>query len=267
MGQETASFGSTGQDPAPRPATGIPCAPPLTLPWLAVSVPLIGIGALVFCCCLAVCALLVLYAQVGLDGLSDFYQELRFDIPLKTQIGAALVASLYLGVATMTLGAAVLRGRRHWTALVALTPVNDGSRLAVAISVAVLALVYAAAATLAMTWGQDHHLMDGGPTDLALLGTIAANLVLLAPCAEELFFRGWLYTGLRRRLSFWPSFLLTASLFAAFHWDANHRRIFLVLPLALALGLLREVTGSIKPTIALHAVYNLIIVVITLLET
>ena len=229
------------------------------------SLLLIGIAALLFCCLLAVAAVLVLYEQVGLDGLSDFYQELRFDIPLKTQIGAALVSTLYVGVAGSTISAAALRGRRNWTTLVAWARVSGRRGPVAAIFFATLA--YAAAATLTMTLMQDHRIMVSGPTDLALLGTITANLVILAPCAEELFFRGWLYTGLRRRLSFWPSFLITASLFAAIHWDPNHRRIFLVFPLAVALGLLRELTGSIKPTIALHAVYNLIIVVITLLET
>jgi membrane protease YdiL (CAAX protease family) len=148
--------------------------------------------------------------------------------------------------------------------LVAWTKIRGGKRPSVGIFL--LTIAYAATATLTMTLLQDHRVVVSGPTDIALLATISANLVILAPCAEELFFRGWLYTALRYRLSFWPSYLLTATLFAAIHWDPNHRRIFLVLPLALALGLLREITGSIKPTIALHGLYNLIIVAITLLE-
>jgi membrane protease YdiL (CAAX protease family) len=89
-----------------------------------------------------------------------------------------------------------------------------------------------------------------------------ANLVIFAPAVEELFFRGWLYTGLRRRFGFGTTLFATALLFAAFHWEP--RRMILVLPLAFALGFIREQTGSIAPTIALHAFYNLVIVVIAL---
>ena len=102
-----------------------------------------------------------------------------------------------------------------------------------------------------------------GPTDFLLLGTLTTNLVILAPLAEELVFRGWLYTALRARWRFLPSFLLTAAAFTAIHYD-NHRHVLRVLPLALAVGLLRELTGSIRPTIALHAAYNFLIVAITL---
>jgi len=41
--------------------------------------------------------------------------------------------------------------------------------------------------------------------------------------------------------------------------------MILVLPLAFTLGLIREQAGSIKPTIALHAAYNLTIIAVTLL--
>ena len=265
MVHETASI--EPMEPAETQEPAFPTSPapqPLPLAWLALSVGSIALGAVLFSSLLAVITLLIFYAQVGADGVADFYQELRFDIPLKTQIGATVVSTLYVGVALATIAAAALRGRHGWAALVALSPIRGGRRPAVGIFF--LTIAYAATATLTMTLLQEHRFVASGPTDFALLWTITANLVILAPCAEELFFRGWLYTALRCRLTFWPSYVITASLFAAIHWDVNHRRVFLVLPLALALGLLREMTGSIKPTIALHATYNLIIVGITLLE-
>jgi membrane protease YdiL (CAAX protease family) len=102
-----------------------------------------------------------------------------------------------------------------------------------------------------------------GPTDTLLLALLATNYILFAPIAEELLFRGWIYTGLRRGLGFGATLLATSLLFAAIHWEPRH--MALVLPLAFALGFIRERTGSIKPTIALHAGYNLVIVTITLL--
>jgi len=110
--------------------------------------------------------------------------------------------------------------------------------------------------------GQRYASLDG-PTDKTLVGLIMLNLVVLAPLAEELFFRGWLFTALRLRFGFIPVLLVVSALFAAFHWDRRH--MILVLPLAFALGLIREQAGSIKPTIALHAAYNLTIIAVTLL--
>jgi membrane protease YdiL (CAAX protease family) len=265
MDQRSASYRTQGG--APADPLLAPFQPSRPLPPLALALSLVGIaaGGLLICCLIAVAAVLLLTAYIGVDGLTDFYQDLRFDGPLKTRIGAGVIGALYVGIAGATLLAARLRGRGAWTALVALVPIRAARRDAAAI--AILTLAYAALATFVMERLQDHHMLIAGPTDLLLVGTIVANLGILAPIAEELLFRGWLYTGLRHRFSFWPSFLVTAILFAAIHWDANHRRIVMVLPLAIALGLLRERSGSIKPTIALHAVYNLVIVAITLAET
>lgn len=223
-------------------------------------------GAIFFASLLAGLAILVLWLRDGSEGVIEFYQEWRFDFRLRTLVGAAAIGSLYIGVAAATVTAAIVRGRRGWQMLLAFTPTVRGSRKMM-IAIIAATLVYAVGATLAISLSRTTQVIISGATDYALVGVITANLVLLAPMAEELFFRGWLYTGLRNRLPFWPSFLTTAALFAAFHWYAEHQRVLLVLPLAIALGLLREVSGSIRPTIALHTVYNLIIIVIvTLLE-
>ena len=232
---------------------------------LGAGVILIALAAILVSCLVAAAAALALYLNQGLDGLLDLYQELRFDIPLRTLLGAGFVGVLYVGLAAATIGAAAWRGRRRWAARIAFIPARW--QRPETLVIVVVTLAYAAAASLIMGVLRDHRVIVSGETDLVLLATITANLVVLAPLAEELFFRGWLYTGLRAHLPFWPSFLLTTCLFAAIHWDSSHRRILLVLPLAVALGLLREATGSIKPTILLHGAYNLIIVCITLLET
>lgn len=239
--------------------------PALRLPYLILSLPLIALTAAIFYRLARLAGNALLYARLGSEGVLEFYQDLRFDVPLQTQLGAAFISVVYVGVGLGTICAAALAAPRHWPRLLAIRPIGGSRLLMVALFTATL--LYAVSATLALTSSQDHRITISGPTDFILLSTVTANLVLLAPIAEEIFFRGWLYTGLRQKFSFGPSYLVTAGLFAAIHWDPNHRRILLVLPLALALGLLREVTGSIKPTIALHATYNLIIVVITLLET
>ena len=240
-----------------------PAATPLAPAWLLVSALAIAVAALAFAALAAAATVLVLYAHLGHDGLSDFMTQARFDPPLEARLAAFAVSAIYVGVALATLAAARLRGsRRAWLPL--LTAGQGRWRVRAAPTVALATVGYAVVFTLVQVAGVDHHLLTLGPTDFVLLGTLVANLVVLAPLAEELFFRGWVYTALRARWSFWPSFLVTAAAFAAIHWNADHRHMLRVLPLALGVGLLRELTGGIRPTIALHAAYNGAIVTITL---
>ncbi len=253
-------------DDAVRSVRSLPDRSPL-LPLAPIPAALglvaIALAALAFAAFVAVIATLVLYVALGREGFSDFLTDFRFDPLLQARVGAWKVSAAYVGVVLATLAAAFWRGRRNaWQAMLAARPGLWRTRDVVPIALATLG--YAAAFTLLQVAGRERHLLTLGPTDYVLLGTLAGNLVILAPLAEELVFRGWLYTALRARWRFLPSFVLTAAAFAAIHWDPGHRHMLRVLPLALAVGLLRELTGSIRPTIALHAAYNLVIVAITL---
>ena len=235
---------------------------PYGLAGLSLSVAGIAVAAVVFCCFVTIVAVVLFVAQNGTEATTEFFQDLRFDFPLQSRLRAGVVSSLYIGVGVATCAIAWWRGGRDCLALLALTSGKRAWRGVLLI--AIVTLAYAAIVTWVITHMQNRHLAIEGPTDVVLLATALANLVILAPLAEEVLFRGWLFTGLRRAIGPWPGGLVTAILFAAIHYDANHRRFFLVLPLAISLGVVREVSGSIRPTIALHAIYNLIIVAITL---
>lgn len=81
----------------------------------------------------------------------------------------------------------------------------------------------------------------------------ALAIGVLAPFAEELFFRGMLF-GWLRRWGFWFAALVSAGLFGLAHG------INVVLPASFALGLLNAVayerSGSIWPAIVSHATFN-----------
>lgn len=237
---------------------------PLRVTALVFSLVLIACAALLVASSLAALIVAAYVLHVGKDAAADFVQQLRFDAPMYTRLSAGVVSLVYLGFAVSTLAAAALVGRRDWRSLLALRPVRWRDRAMLLLPAATL--FYAALTTFLITHARTRHLPIGGPTDYLLIGFIILNLTVLAPCAEELFFRGWLYTGLRAQFGFWTSYVTTSVAFAAIHWDRNHRHILLVFPLAMALGLLRERSGSVKPTIALHAIYNLIIIAITLYE-
>jgi membrane protease YdiL (CAAX protease family) len=91
-------------------------------------------------------------------------------------------------------------------------------------------------------------------------GTIVAGvlIVIAAPFAEELFFRGFIFGGLRHRFSFPVAALFSAAIFGLFHFTGPSS-IGVVPQLALlgfALAWLYEETGSIYPPMAVHAVNN-----------
>jgi membrane protease YdiL (CAAX protease family) len=52
--------------------------------------------------------------------------------------------------------------------------------------------------------------------------------------------------------------LISAALFASAHYESTHIYAPVVFPVGLALGGLRETTGSLKGSISFHAFYNAI---------
>jgi len=88
-------------------------------------------------------------------------------------------------------------------------------------------------------------------------------LVVVAPAAEELFFRGLVYGWLRSRLGPWPSSLVAGLVFAAAHGNLS-----LLPPLwLLGVGLcwLYEWSGSLWTSAAAHAALNAVSVALALL--
>lgn len=79
-------------------------------------------------------------------------------------------------------------------------------------------------------------------------------LVVMAPLAEELLFRGYLFGRLRSYISFIPATIITSALFGLVHgqWNVGID----VFILSIALCYLREKTQSLWPAIFLHATKN-----------
>jgi len=94
------------------------------------------------------------------------------------------------------------------------------------------------------------------------------SFLLLAPVAEELFFRGILQDGLIEKVkgsvvSFTYANILTSVIFAAVHipfWGFAHSA--LVFFPSLAFGLLYDRTGNLIFPMFLHAIYNLNIFIV-----
>ncbi len=92
--------------------------------------------------------------------------------------------------------------------------------------------------------------------DLRGAGFILALIVVavIAPVAEELFFRGFLYAGLRKRAGVVGAMLISSVFFTALHLSIG---LFIpIFVLGLFLAWLYEYTGSLYPGIFLHAANN-----------
>ena len=119
--------------------------------------------------------------------------------------------------------------------------------------------VYHAAATTLVRWlAPDYALSLFIPLDPASLALSFLAVVVLAPLAEELFFRGWLFDILRAALPGLAATLVCAGAFALAHWDGTGLYPLAVFVPGLALTLLRARTGSAQASAWAHAIYNFV---------
>ena len=80
------------------------------------------------------------------------------------------------------------------------------------------------------------------------------TLVVIAPVAEEVLFRGYLYGKLKKYVPVWAAILITSALFGLIHgtWNVAVDTF----ALSIILCLLRESTGGIWASILLHMIKN-----------
>jgi membrane protease YdiL (CAAX protease family) len=99
--------------------------------------------------------------------------------------------------------------------------------------------------------------------DLNML-CFALLVAVLAPIAEEIFFRGMIFRALWNGIGLWPAAIASGLLFGSLHIDSlSSDRLLQVIPLAVlgvSFALLYSWTGTLYSTIALHATNNAIAV-------
>jgi membrane protease YdiL (CAAX protease family) len=99
------------------------------------------------------------------------------------------------------------------------------------------------------------------PAEIALF---LFQAVIISPFIEELFFRGFLYSFLRRFTLTWPAIILSAGVFAFAH--ANLGSVLQLWLLGVVLGVAYEHTGSLLLPMAIHSCFNFITAISLLIE-
>lgn len=90
--------------------------------------------------------------------------------------------------------------------------------------------------------------------DPSALLPLALTAVLLAPLAEETFFRGFVFPGVRRRFGLNWGALVSAGLFGAVHLQVGLLVPFTILGLILVWVYVKS--GSLWAPVATHTIYN-----------
>ena len=101
---------------------------------------------------------------------------------------------------------------------------------------------------------QDLGAGSGGLATLA----IGVLVVGVAPFTEEFFFRGFFYGALRTRFTFVVAALIDGVVFGAVHAPTGIEAVPPLIALGFAFCMVYEATGSILPTVALHALNNMV---------
>jgi uncharacterized protein len=134
----------------------------------------------------------------------------------------------------------------------------------------VLQLAAVAAFTLVSTYALNHDQtsdMKGmadifrGPWWLLALVVVGIG----APLSEELLFRGFLQPALlQTRLGFWGASAVTTTLWTAMHAGYSLVGLTEVFLIGLMFCLMLRRTGSLRVTIAVHAIYNTLIALVVI---
>lgn len=221
-------------DGAPNPAT--------TAGWGPVQV-LAGLGALLFAALISTLIIGTVAGDPAFDGLG-------------TKLAAqAMLAAALAGAALLAAG-----GWRETAELAALGLVKARRNPVWAAIGAFIAYAAAAAAVSALLHPQQEDVTRELGAGEGALGDVASFIlvVIAAPVSEEIFFRGFMFAGIRSRAPFWPAAVISAMVWGAFHYTgAGSGPVVLQLTMfGLVLAWLYERTGSIRPTIAVHLINN-----------
>jgi len=189
----------------------------------------------------------------------ELYPDVPQQVLLRTAPGLvagslAAAAALGLTVVVMTrpLDPARLRLRPGW----------ETGRALLVMTVGMLALAQSLASATTLlrlgnrgTLGMLRQALEGAAGLELFLVVLSVGVV--APAAEEVFFRGYMQSELRRRWPAWVAVVATSVGFAILHVDPTGVHVVLALLLGLYLGFVVELTGSTLPAVVCHVVNNI----------
>jgi membrane protease YdiL (CAAX protease family) len=95
-----------------------------------------------------------------------------------------------------------------------------------------------------------------GNPSIAIAIAAVVMIALFAPISEELFFRGFLFAGVRSRWSLWPAAIASGLIFGLVHAPTGITTVVPLAALGIALCWLYDRTGSLWPCVIAHMINN-----------
>ncbi len=231
------------QSPVELHAAVVPEYPPLTL----TDVLRLAVVAIVAIGFLSVLAMTLAVSWAGSGAAAELARDPKVIVP--AQILGYLVVIGFMAALLHSRGLPFWQGIHwHWPSL-------RGTRFAAA-GAAMSLVVLAASRYLPVPSSvpmQEYFRDRLGAWLMTIFG------ITLAPLMEELFFRGFLYPALRRRIGLRQALAATALLFALLHarqYAYSWALLLLLFLVGLALTWIRERTGSVAASFLFHAGYN-----------
>ncbi len=89
-------------------------------------------------------------------------------------------------------------------------------------------------------------------------------IVIVAPFIEELLFRGYLYDQIRKRYASWVAIVVTGGLFSIAHFTPV--TLLPIFILGVFMGMLRERSGSVVPSMVFHSANNLLAFILLIIS-
>src|SRR5919202_2616050 len=142
-----------------------------------------------------------------------------------------------------------------------LVPTNVQRAIGLLVAIYIAFYAFAGAWTSLLGIDQKDDLPDelGADKSTAALVAVLILVCVMAPIAEEMLFRGLLFTSIRVSAGLWPAAIITGIVFGAIHAGSSPAGFLVPLGvLGVGLCLLYAWTGSLLPCIALHAINNAI---------
>jgi membrane protease YdiL (CAAX protease family) len=194
--------------------------------------------------------LVLLFVEAGIvvafdPGLDTLAGRLTLQAALAiTLVGVALVA--------VRPGSWEALGMRDWV-----RPPWGWAALAYMVYIAIAAIL-----AVLIHPHQEDVTRELGFGESGIAGDVAAGLliVVVAPFSEELFFRGFMFAGLRNRLPLVAAALISAAVWGLFHFTGGGSWgvVVQLTVFGVILAWLYEYTGSIWPAMAVHVLNNAI---------
>jgi membrane protease YdiL (CAAX protease family) len=242
---------------APMPEALPPAPEKRAWDWKS-ALAVLGLFFIFFALVNVIQGILLINANGGLEHFRTLKQselEIPFSITVVTLIGIALSVAasvLLVGLVFRRLTLAEIGFRPapiQWVLLAA----------GIAIPLAVVRI--AVAAGVVLLWPESAagaeavgQMLSSG-TDPIAIGMLFLLVGILGPLYEETLFRGFFFSWMRNRWSFWPAAIFSSALFGIFHLNIPQGVSAFILGLALAW--LFEKSRSLWPSIMLHVVTNL----------